>query len=496
MLQSKLKPLALSLALLGITTLHTQAYAENKAEALEAGTVDVVSTTPLPSIGTPINQVPSNVQTASDKSIAEQRSLDIGEYMNNNMGSVTTNDTVGNPYQSDVSYRGFTASPLLGTPQGLSVFLDGVRVNEPFGDIVNWDLIPVSAIANINLIPGSNPLFGLNTLGGALSVHTKSGAEYPGSSITLTGGSWGRAAAEFETGGKIENLDYFFTGNIFHEDGWRDHSPSDVRQLFGKVGWQDDKNDIDLSVMLADNDMDGTQALPQAMLNTPRTAFTWPDSISNKMEMITLKGSHYFNDVTLASAETYYRHNKADGFNSNVNDNFDNTLPTDPTNPTASNAISSTDTDGFGGSAQLTLLNDLMSHKNQFTGGLGADFGRTNFSSDTLTATVVGSQTVTLQPITDAQMVRLKADSDNYSLYATDTFSITDKFLMTASARYNITYVSLNGDSLDITDPTLVPGDLNGDHTYSRLNPALGFNYNPSESLGFYVGYNEGTRAP
>ena len=496
MLQSKLKPLALSLALLGITCIHTLAYAENKAEALEAGTVDVVSTTPLPSIGTPINQVPANVQVASDKSLVEQKSLDLNEFMDNNMGSVTTNDTVSNPYQSDVIYRGFTASPLLGTPQGLSVFVDGVRVNEPFGDIVNWDLIPVSAIANINLIPGSNPLFGLNTLGGALSVHTKSGDEYPGTSITVTGGSWGRAQTEFETGGKRDNLDYFLTGNLFHEDGWRDHSASDVRQLFGKLGWQDDKNDLDLSVMLADNDMHGTQALPQVMLSSPESAFTWPDSIKNKMEMVTLKGSHYFADDKLVSAETYFRHNKADGFNSNVNNNFDNTLPLSSANPAATNAISSTDTDGFGGSVQMTLLGDLMSHKNQFTGGVSADYGRTDFNSDTLIATVVGSQTVTQQPVTDPQRVRLQADSDYYGLFATDTFSITDKLHVTASARYNIAYVSLRGSSLDDNDATLVPGDLNGDHTYSRLNPALGFNYNVSDALGFYVGYNEGTRAP
>src|SRR6185437_11274022 len=107
----------------------------------------------------------------------------------------------GNPYQQDLNFRGFTASPLLGTPQGVSIFQDGVRVNEPFGDVVNWDLIPQSAIASIQLIPGSNPAFGLNTLGGAVAIYTKSGAEFPGADVEVSGGSFGRKTAEFEWGG-------------------------------------------------------------------------------------------------------------------------------------------------------------------------------------------------------------------------------------------------------------------------------------------------------
>ena len=83
-----------------------------------------------------------------------------------------------NPFQADINYRGYTASPLLGTPQGLSVYMDGVRLNQPFGDVVSWDLIPRLAIASTTLMPGSNPLFGLNTLGGALAIQTKDGRDH------------------------------------------------------------------------------------------------------------------------------------------------------------------------------------------------------------------------------------------------------------------------------------------------------------------------------
>jgi len=461
------------------------ALAENRAEALEAGAVEVVSTTPLPSIGTPIDQVPANVQTASHKAIAEQRPLDISEFMDANLGSVNVSNTVANPFQPDVSFRGFTASPLLGTPQGLSVFLDGVRVNEPFGDIVNWDLIPPNAIASINLIPGSNPLFGLNTLGGALSVHTKSGKEFPGMAVTAYGGSWGRRAVEFELGGenKARNLDWFIAGNVFKEDGWRDHSTSDVKQLFSKLGWQNDTTDIDFSAMLADTFLEGTQALPLSMFGNRRQAYTYPDHIGSNLAMFNLKGSHFLNDDTLVAGNVYYRRNRIGGFNSNAEG-------VDPGQ--SQNVSTTTDQDGFGGSLQLTLLGDLAGHKNQFTLGASADIGRTNFTSDSYTADLVGRRTVTRPGLDPVAGVRLKANNDYYGLYATDTFSVTERLHLTASGRYNVAKVRLDGFSTSEDD-----GDnpLVGHHIYRRFNPAVGVNYTVSDSLGVYGGYNEGMRA-
>jgi hypothetical protein len=122
-------------------------------------TVTVIGTTPLLGVGTPLPQVPANVQTVRSADLLRQHR---------------------------------TASPVLGTPQGLSVFVDGVRANEAFGDVVNWDLIPRMAIDTIQLIPGSNPAYGLNTLGGAITIATKNGKQNPGGSAEVAGGSWGR----------------------------------------------------------------------------------------------------------------------------------------------------------------------------------------------------------------------------------------------------------------------------------------------------------------
>src|SRR6185437_6522050 len=154
--------------------------------------------------------------------LSGQRQSNATEFLEQNATSITANAAQGNPFQPDVSFRGFTASPLLGTPQGVSVFQDGVRINEPFGDIVNWDLIPQSAIAGIQVIPGSNPMFGLNTLGGAIAVYTKSGAEYPGASAEVSGGSFGRRTVEADWGGSQGALDFFLTANLFDDRGWAD----------------------------------------------------------------------------------------------------------------------------------------------------------------------------------------------------------------------------------------------------------------------------------
>ena len=485
---------------------HIPLVVAEQAKDLKTQGIEVVGVTPLPSVGVPINQVPANMQVISAPVINAQKPLDVSELLNQNASSVTINDTVGNPYQYDVMYRGFTASPLLGTPQGLSVFVDGVRVNEPFGDVVNWALIPANAIADISLVPGSNPLYGLNTLGGALAVRTKSGAENPGVSASLSGGSWGRGRLAFEAGGSQEKFDYFVAGNYFHEDGWREHSKSDVRQLFSKLGWKNEISQLDLALTLVDNRLNGVQSLPLAMLSNPSTAYTWPDNINSKMAMLSLNGSHYLSEDKLVSGNLYYRASHSKSFNSNVSDDYQggayNGIPADANDYdtfVASNVKNSTHINGFGGGLQLTWLGDWLGHKNRFTAGVSADFGRTAYASQGEVANVQGHETVSIQPLDAYQTVNLKASNDYYGLYGTETFSFNKQWHFTASGRYNIASVNMNGASWDRTlaDQGIDPvGPLTEAHHYSRFNPALGLNFNPSASLNFYGGYNEGMRAP
>ena len=154
--------------------------------------INVISVTPLDGIGLTPDRIPSSIQNIKSKDLKSQQSTTIADFMNDNLLGVSVVDTQNNPYQPDVTYRGYSVSPLLGGQTGMSVYVDGVRVNDAFGDGVSWDLIPTNSINGVSLMPGSNPIFGLNTLGGSLSIQTKSGKTNSGAKAEVSAGSWGR----------------------------------------------------------------------------------------------------------------------------------------------------------------------------------------------------------------------------------------------------------------------------------------------------------------
>lgn len=483
-----LHPKLILVAILAAYAMPQLVFAENRAEVIELGKVEVVGVTPLSSLGVPINQVPSNVQVAKGKDIQDQHGLSLADYMNQNMAGVNINETQNNPYQPDVNFRGFTASPLVGTPQGLSVYQDGVRVNEPFGDTVNWDLIPQNAISSIALMPGSNPLFGLNTLGGAVSVQTKSGEHNPGGGIQLSGGSWGRRALEGEYGTKLSNgVSMFFAGNTFHEDGWRDASPTDVRQGFGKLGWSDEKTDVDISFTVADNDMTGNGYQAQSMLKTfgYNSIYTKPDTTKNKLGFINGKVSSWLSNSLLLTTNAYYRHNRTNTMNGDLNQDFDPLLVSD--NQGVINRTNVTQK-GYGLGTQLTWVTDT----NQMTAGASADLARINFGqSSELFATFDAGRGIGAGLAGEVLDASLKGRSRTWSVFATDTYNVTKKLALTASGRYNNTHI--NNDDLLLASG---PGSLSGAATYQRFNPAVGLTYSFVPELNVYAGYNEGNRAP
>ncbi|MFL6603701.1 MAG: TonB-dependent receptor [Steroidobacteraceae bacterium] len=455
---------------------------ENPAEALELPTVEVVGTTPLPGLGTPTRDVPANVQIYTSKDLAGQRQTNVTDYLEQNPTGIATNAAQGNPFQPDISFRGFSASPLLGTPQGVSIFQDGIRVNEPFGDVVNWDLIPQSAIASIQLIPGSNPAFGLNTLGGAVAVYTKSGAQYPGGGVEVSDGSFGRRNAEFEWGASNGPIDYFLTGNLYDDDGWAQHNPSKVRQYFGKVGWQTERSDLDLSFTGADNTLQGTQTLPLSFFADIRQAYTFPDQNHNQLAFVTAKGSHFLSDNALLGGNFYYRHYENGAVSSNVNDGFQED------GIQATNDAADIDQNGYGGGVQLVLTSRPAGLKNQLTLGATGDLASARFTQTSQNADFTADRnTVGIDGFT------LQTDADThthyYGAFIADTFNLNSFWTLTASGRYNYARVRIG-------DRTAEAPLLNGESSFSRFNPAVGVNFNPTQTLTAYASYNEGVRAP
>ncbi len=500
--QTNIKPKLIALAVLSAYAMPAMVTAEETT--LQTEEIEVISNTPLQGIGLSKDIIPSNIQTIKMEDVQDENNLSIADTLKTGITGVNVNEVQNNPYQPNVNYRGFTASPLLGTPQGLSVFVDGVRVNEPFGDVVNWDLIPLNAISGISLIPGSNPVFGLNTLGGALSVQTKSGRTSPGGAVEVLGGSWGRAAANAEFGGVAENgVDFFISGNVFHEQGWRDFSPSDVRQVFSKIGWQGESTDANLSLTLADNDLIGNGLVQKEFLSQLgyESINTKPDQTENKMAFLNFNLNHYFNDDTVFSGNAYYRNARTRTLNGDVNDDVDDAQflanCAGGANPEeeCGGALnrSKSNRDSFGLTGQMTFSQDLMDMKNQLITGVGYDHGRTKFKQNSELGNVTANRGVLgVGEFNDEADVDLKAKTETYSVFATDTLSLNDVYHLTLSGRYNYTKV-------DNKDGLIAKGDpesLTEDFTFNRFNPAIGLNITPSKSMSIYGSYNEGSRAP
>ncbi|MFD0912951.1 TonB-dependent receptor domain-containing protein [Methylophilus luteus] len=281
---------------------------------------------PMPGLALTKEEIPGNVQSISAKEIKESHSVSISDLMNRNLQSISVNDYQSNPFQMDVNYRGFTASPQLGTAQGISVFFDGIRVNEPFGDVVNWDMIPMNALAGIDVFPGSNPIFGLGTLGGAISMRTKSGFDGKSLDAEVLTGAFGRKQLQISAGGNNGVIAGFVSGNFFLEDGWRNDSPSKVNQVFGKAEWQNDRARLGLSMLYAGNKLTGNGLLPQQMVDqNPKQVYTSPDESKNDLFQFQLSGIWDVTDTFNITGQIYKRNSKRKTSTSDVNENFGGT---------------------------------------------------------------------------------------------------------------------------------------------------------------------------
>ncbi len=305
--------LVLVLALAG-----QSALAENDIESIE-----IIASTPTIGASAIKNTLASNIQVANGDDIENTGSLNLADFLKNNFTSVHINDNQGNPFQVDLNYRGYSASPLLGSPQGISVYVDGVRMNQPFGDIVQWDLIPNSAIKNIGLFAGSNPIFGMNTLGGALSIQTKDGMSYQGKEVEMSLGSFGRKSFELEHGALHSNgLHTYFNFKDYQDAGWRDHSPSSVQQLFGKLGWHDRSTDLKLSWSTISSALSGNGLQQQELLHENyASVFTQPDQTRNKSSVLNLELKHTLSENWSLSGNTYLRHIFSSTLNGDLNAN-------------------------------------------------------------------------------------------------------------------------------------------------------------------------------
>jgi outer membrane receptor protein involved in Fe transport len=476
----------------------------------------VIGATPIPGSGVDRDKAPVETEVLTDRDLARDGEPNLLRTLGQAAGPVNLDAAAGNPYQPTLFYHGFAASPLQGTSQGLAVYMDGVRFNTAFGDTVNFDLIPSLAIDRLTL-EGSNPLFGLNALGGALNASLKTGFTSKDGEADVSFGSFGQRQGDLQTAVASGDSAVYAALSAIHQDGWRDLQSSDIQSFYADLGWRRDRAEGHLSLRFANSNLNGPGASPVELLAAdPAAQFTAPNNIKNRTLEVSARGSYQLSETISVQGivyDTYFKQLVVNGNAPNDlpctdgsgllcdDDGYSTTLG-GRTIPAflgqspyayAERDDQSTETNGYGVSSEIVDRRRLFGRANEVVAGFSIDAAATDFGAVSfiggLTATTrvfVGPGVVIDEP-GDNQPVSLSVADAAYGAFASDTLNLTPTLAVTLSGRFNDAEIDLR-DRLG--------GDLSGDHSYSRFNPALGASWRAAPWLTAYAGYAEANRAP
>lgn len=482
-------------------------------------TVPAYPSTPLAGGDIEADKTPASVNAVNADQIKQTGSLNISNSLVKYVPGITVNEVAGNPFQHNVQFRGFVASPVSGTPQGLAVYQNGVRINEAFGDTVNWDLIPTAAIQSVNLVT-NNPAFGLNALGGAIDVKMKDGFNYHGTEIDIMGGSFGRLQSSVQWGRQFGDFAVYGALEGLHDDGFRNFSASNVRRFYGDIGTRNDQAEIHINMGVADNDFGAAATVPAELLQQYWGAtYTTPQTSTNKVAYVNLTGKVEVSPTWTIDGVAHVRifDRKTQDANPTGTQPCDASAallcfgdgstqanglhgaqlanPFDPSAVLGENDRTSTYTTTTGISLQATNTEQLFGHNNHFVVGASYDYSSTHFLGSAELGTfgpnyVLSGSGIFLgdsgNPVSDGP-VDLRTTNQYTGLYALDTFDVTNRFSITAGGRFNVANIKLQDQ---------IGTALNGNSTYTRFNPIIGGTYKITSGLTAYAGYSEANRAP
>jgi iron complex outermembrane receptor protein len=481
----------------------------------------VIGVTPVPGFKVDKDKIPGYIQTLRSSDLTRNGAASVINALDQQVGAVNFNDTAADPFQPDVLFRGFEASPVLGTPQGMAVYQNGVRINEAFGDTVNWDLIPDVAIDRIDILSATS-VFGLNALGGAATVTMKNGFTSPGFDGTLSGGSFNQRQAQAEYGVNDGALGAYVAVNTLKEGGWRHFAEDRVRQYYLDLSFHTDAITSDLSYSRGNNRLYGQGPAPvQSLAISTENVFTGPQNNINNLDMITLNTAYNFTPTLAVSNVMYfrnYRQTVANGDNTDYAACDDSVAPgllcdgdyvltdtagqhiPDITNGGATiigqNDYEQIHSQSWGGSLQFSSTEKIAGHGNSFATGVTVDTSTTNFFSGTWLGVLDASLSVLPSPYfvatpegadSTATPVILNSNNKYYGAYLTDTFDVIDPLSVTVTGRYNIAKEDLtdrNGDLLD------------GNNRFTHFDPSAGATYKILPALTVYGSYAINNRAP
>lgn len=451
-----------------------------QAQSQDSGTlpqVEVIQQAPLPGFAIPRSLYPGNAQQASEATRREAGAPTLPEFMNRRLQGVATSDVQGSPFQVDLTYRGQRLSSTLGTPQGLSLYLDGVRMNQPFGDVVNWDLLPEAAIADLVLVPGSNPLYGLNTLAGALVLTTKSGWTHPGGFAEVSVGSGARKRVDLVHGTRNPDGTHFFAAaTAFDENGWRDRSPGQLANVFLKAGRIQDDVDWSVSLLAAGSHLSGNGLLNESLAAVDwRAIYTAPDRTRASDFLLTFQGNRSLGEDTSVSLQTWLRSGGRNGSTGDIADN--------PGEARINRSRSRQDEAGAAlqwnakrGAHQWVLGTELagnrLQHDQYATDG--------TFDAD--------RNAVALPGAVEAHDIALRGRTERFAVFGSDVIAVSPRTQLTPSLRFNHVRVTN-----DLGHPSPSTREA---FSYDKLNPALGVTYAASDALTLFASASQGNRVP
>jgi iron complex outermembrane receptor protein len=510
---------------LGIAPAVLAQSADQPGDSGKLQTVTVTATA-IPGAEIDIDKVAGNVQVLTSADLIRDGSASLTNALNSNLSSISINDDLDDPFQPDILYRGFEASPVLGTPQGLAVYQNGVRINEAFGDTVNWDLFPDVAIDRVELVSAS-PLYGLNALGGAISITMKNGFSYQGGDLELSGGSFGQRSATLQYGVNNGIFGFYVASRAVDWNGWRQFSNDRMRDVYAVLSAHTDTATLDLSYTRTDNAMDGQGPAPVQELAVSRSlVFTGPQANINSLNFLTLNGTLKLTNTWSLQGVLYYRQ-YAQGVQNGDNSDYMACADTpgilcqpDGVTPLTNAAgaqlpdisdggnlvIGQNDFEVInawsrGASFQVANADSLFGRENHFAVGAAVDYASTSFFSGTQIGVlnsallVLPSDLLVFTPENsdaavdngDPTPVSVASINKNFGVFVTDTFNVTADLAVTASGRYNVAHINLADQFGD---------NLSGYNRFVHFNPAVGATYKVLPTMTLYGGWSTNTRTP
>ena len=522
--------------------LVSPALAQQMAAGEAPEHVIVYGTLPDSDIGQDVGKVPGEVQSLSADQLTAQHGATVLDALGDQTAGMALSDSQGNAMFQDLRFHGFEASPLQGVAQGIAVYQNGVRLNEAFGDTVNWDAIPQIAIARMD-VWSSNPVFGLNSLGGAINLVMKNGFNWQGAALSVQGGTYGHGMGTAQYGFAGSDLSFYSAVEAATDSGWRLHSPSGLVRLYTDAGWRAGNSELHL---VASGSMSGLGVVGPTPIELLQQAsdsvYTYPQTTHNLIGSLALNDKTQLADNWQLEASAYVRairQRHVDGNDGNfescskkssyggdlcLQDDAFGTPPGGKTlafrnqfvimNPAGQvfpfdNAITYgtidrtfTDSVTQGGTVQVTSNQQLLGLANYFTAGGSIDHGAIGFQSNS----TLGREFPNLDVAVDTSVpgagnivhtlgnlgyapVSLGATTDYYGLYAVDALDLTDALTLTAGLRINAADISGR-------DRSGVATELNGSHGYGHVNPMAGVTYKLGDAVSLFGGYSEANRAP